>query len=291
MKALFDIRSSILSTQRHLIPGLLIFFVWSSLQAQTPGLSYQAVIYDADGKAVANQSVQLKFTISRSSDDSSSSDDNELYTETISATTDPSGMVAVTIGTASSTAENFKALSWDGTPKTLKVELSTDRGSSFHQLSENEILYLPQAVGSSTEQTSDFQDITIGGTITDGENSAGSSGDVMTTDGTKIVWKKPTLSWGIREQTSSTYTAKKDDGTILATPESNTAITITLPAITAADNGLVLSVVRSNDYVGNGDTLKVTTSETTPRTFNLNVGYQGLLFQAFSGQWRIIQKL
>ena len=285
MKALFDIRSSILSTQRQLIPGLLILFVWSGLQGQTPGLSYQAVIYDADGKAVANQSVQLKFTIS------SSSDNNELYTETISATTDPSGMVAVTIGTASSTAENFKYLSWDGTPKTLKVELSTDGGSSFHQLSKNEILYLPQAVGSSTEQTSSFTNIEIGGTITDGNNSAGSSGDVMTTDGTKIVWKKPTLSWGISEQTSSTYTAKKDDGTILATPESNTAITITLPAITAADNGLVLSVVRSNDYVGNGDTLKVTTSETTPRTFNLNVGYQGLLFQAFSGQWRIIQKL
>ena len=291
MKALFDIRSSILSTQRQLIPGLLILFVWSGLQGQTPGLSYQAVIYDADGKAVANQSVQLKFTISRSSDDSSSSDDNELYTETISATTDPSGMVAVTIGTASSTAENFKALSWDGTPKTLKVELSTDRGSSFHQLSENEILYLPQAVGSSTEQTSTFTNIEIGGTITDGENSAGSSGDVMTTDGTKIVWKKPTLSWGIREQTSSTYTAKKDDGTILATPSESNAITITLPAIAEADNGLVLSVVRSNDYVGNGDTLKVTTTETSPRTFNLNVGYQGLLFQAFSGQWRIIQKL
>ena len=285
MKALFDIRSSILSTQRQLIPGLLILFVWSGLQGQTPGLSYQAVIYDADGKAVADQDVQLKFTIS------SSSDNNELYTETISATTDPSGMVAVTIGTASSTAENFKYLSWDGTPKTLKVELSTDGGSSFHQLSKNEILYLPQAVGSSTEQTSSFTNIEIGGTITDGNNSAGSSGDVMTTDGTKIVWKKPTLSWGISEQTSSTYTAKKDDGTILATPESNTAITITLPAITAADNGLVLSVVRSNDYVGNGDTLKVTTTETSPRTFNLNVGYQGLLFQAFSGQWRIIQKL
>ena len=285
MKALFDIRSSILSTQRQLIPGLLILFVWSGLQGQTPGLSYQAVIYDADGKAVADQDVQLKFTIS------SSSDNNELYTETISATTDPSGMVAVTIGTASSTAENFKNLSWDGTPKTLKVELSTDDGTNFHELSENEILYLPQAVGSSTEQTSTFTNIEIGGTITDGENSAGSSGDVMTTDGTKIVWKKPTLSWGISEQTSSTYTAKKDDGTILATPSESNAITITLPAIAEADNGLVLSVVRSNDYVGNGDTLKVTTSETTPRTFNLNVGYQGLLFQAFSGQWRIIQKL
>ena len=285
MKALFDIRSSILSTQRQLIPGLLILFVWSGLQGQTPGLSYQAVIYDADGKAVADQDVQLKFTIS------SSSDNNELYTETISATTDPSGMVAVTIGTASSTAENFKYLSWDGTPKTLKVELSTDDGTNFHELSENEILYLPQAVGSSTEQTSTFTNIEIGGTITDGENSAGSSGDVMTTDGTKIVWKKPTLSWGISEQTSSTYTAKKDDGTILATPSESNAITITLPAIAEADNGLVLSVVRSNDYVGNGDTLKVTTSETSPRTFNLNVGYQGLLFQAFSGQWRIIQKL
>jgi hypothetical protein len=113
----------------------------------------------------------------------------------------------------------------------------------------------------------------------------------MTTDGTKIVWKKPTLSWSIQEQTSSTYTAGIEDGTVLATPSNNSAITITLPSITAADNGTVLSVIRSNDYQGNGDNLTVKTSETIPRTFNLNVGYQGLLFQAFGGEWRIIQKL
>lgn len=285
MKTLFDIKRHFLSTQSRLLTCLLTFCVWNSLQGQTPGLSYQAVIYDADGKAVASQSAQLKFTIHKSSDNS------ELYAETIATTTDANGMVAVTIGTATASAENFKTLSWDGTPKTLTVELSTDDGANFHQLSKDEILYLPQTVGPANEQNTSFTNIKIGGTITDGENSAGSSGDVMTTDGTKIVWKKPTLSWGIREQKSSTYTATKDDGTILATPAENTTITITLPAITAADNGLVLSVVRSNDYEGKGDRLTVTTSETSPRTFNLNVGYQGLLFQAFGGQWRIIQKL
>lgn len=262
-----------------------LLFGFSCMQAQTPGLSYQAVIHDDNNEVVANQNVQLKFTISRSSDDS------ELYAETISTNTDAHGMVAVTVGTALSSAENFKALSWDGTPKKLKIELSTDGGSTFYELGEQEILYLPQAVDSSGEQTSTFQNITIGGTITDGDNSIGTSGDVMTTDGNKIVWKKPTLSWSIQEQNSSTYTAEKDDGTILATPSNNTAITITLPVITTDDNGIVLSVVRSNDYQGTGDTLKVTTSEASPRTFNLNVGYQGLLFQAFGGQWRIIQKL
>jgi hypothetical protein len=262
-----------------------LLFGFSFIQAQTPGLSYQAVIHDSNNEVVANQNVQLQFTIS------SSNDDIELYTETISTTTDIGGMVAVTIGTASSNAVNFKSLSWDGTPKKLRVELSTDDGSTFHELGEQEILYLPQAVDSSNEQTSTFQNITINGTITDGDNSVGSNGDVMTTDGTKIVWKKPTLSWSIQEQTSSTYTAGIEDGTVLATPSNNSAIMITLPSITAADNGTVLSVIRSNDYLGNGDNLTVKTSETIPRTFNLNVGYQGLLFQAFGGEWRIIQKL
>lgn len=285
MNALTHILQSLLTNSSRITIIVCLLFGLSCIQAQTPGLSYQAVIHDGDNAVVANQNVQLKFTINRSSDDS------ELYAETISTTTDVSGMVAVTVGTASSSAENFKALSWDGTPKKLKIELSTDGGSAFYELGEQEILYLPQAVDSSGEQTSTFQNITIGGTITDGDNSAGSNGDVMTTDGTKIVWKKPTLTWGIMEQTSSTYTAEKGDGTILATPLNNTAITITLPVITVDDNGIVLSVVRSNDYQGTGDTLKVTTSEASPRTFNLNVGYQGLLFQAFGGQWRIIQKL
>lgn len=285
MNVLTYILQCLLTSPSRLTIVVCLLFGFSCIQAQTPGLSYQAVIHDDNNEVVANQNVQLKFTISRSSDDS------ELYAETISTNTDAYGMVAVTVGTASSSAENFKTLSWDGTPKKLKIELSTDGGSTFYELGEQEILYLPQAIDSSGEQTSTFQNITIGGTITDGDNSAGSNGDVMTTDGTKIVWKKPTLSWSIQEQNSSTYTAEKDDGTILATPSNNTAITITLPVITTDDNGIVLSVVRSNDYQGTGDTLKVTTSEASPRTFNLNVGYQGLLFQAFGGQWRIIQKL
>ena len=285
MIALAHMLQCLLTNSSRLTIFVYLLFGFSCIQAQTPGLSYQAVIHDDSNEVFANQNVQLKFTITRSSDDS------ELYAETISTTTDVGGMVAVTVGTASSSAENFKVLSWGGTPKRLKVELSTDGGSTFHELGEQEILYLPQAVDSSSEQTSTFERITISGTITDGDNSAGSNGDVMTTDGTKILWKKPALSWSIREQTSSTYTAEKDDGTILATPSNSTAITITLPVITVDDNGIVLSVVRSNDYQGIGDTLKVTTSEVSPRTFNLNVGYQGLLFQAFGGQWRIIQKL
>jgi hypothetical protein len=200
-------------------------------------------------------------------------------------------MVAVSIGTAFDRADDFLALSWDGTPKTLKVEVSTDGGLNFNELSEDDILYLPQASSSSDGQSSTFTNIDVSGTINDGNDSVGVNGDVMTTDGTKIIWKKPTLSWSIQEQTASSYTANKNDGTILAKPTSGNAITITLPAIDNDDNGTVISVVRSNNYLGSGDTLKIITSELSPRTFNLNVGYQGLLFQAFGGQWRIIQKL
>jgi hypothetical protein len=268
----------------HCLGFLLCILVYSNLEAQTPGLSYQALVYDDDNKAVASQSIQLKFTIK---DNTSSI----LYSETITETTDTHGMVAVSIGTALNKANAFLALSWDGTPKTLKVEVSTDSGLNFHDLSEDDILYLPQASSSSDGQSSTFTNIDVSGTITDGNDSVGVNGDVMTTDGTKIIWKKPTLSWSIQEQTASSYTANKNDGTILAKPTSGNAITITLPAIDNDDNGTVISVVRSNNYLGSGDTLKIITSEPSPRTFNLNVGYQGLLFQAFGGEWRIIQKL
>lgn len=126
----------------HCLGFLLCILIYSNLEAQTPGLSYQALVYDDDNNAVASQSIQLKFTIK----DNTSS---ELYSETITETTDAHGMVAVSIGTALDRADDFLALSWDGTPKKLKVELSTDDGSTFHELGEQEILYLPQAVDSS----------------------------------------------------------------------------------------------------------------------------------------------
>lgn len=76
----------------HFLSFFFCVFLCSNLEAQTPGLSYQAVVHDNNNKAVASQSIQLKFTIK----DNSS---YELYSETITETTYAHGMVAVSIGT------------------------------------------------------------------------------------------------------------------------------------------------------------------------------------------------
>jgi hypothetical protein len=147
MNAPTHILQTLLTNCTKLAIIVCFLFGLSFVQAQTAGLSYQAVIYNNENEAVASQSARLKFTIL------DSSDGTELYREMIDANTDHNGMVTATIGTATYKANDFKSLSWDGTPKTLKVEMSIDGGSSFHELSEQEILYLPQVVDSSTGQT------------------------------------------------------------------------------------------------------------------------------------------
>ena len=102
MNVLTYILQCLLTSPSRLTIVVCLLFGFSCIQAQTPGLSYQAVIHDDNNEVVANQNVQLKFTISRSSDDS------ELYAETISTNTDNSDgtfTLTYTDGTSFTTAD------------------------------------------------------------------------------------------------------------------------------------------------------------------------------------------
>ena len=45
----------------HCLGFLFWILIYSNLEAQTPGLSYQALVYDDEDNAFASQSIQLKF--------------------------------------------------------------------------------------------------------------------------------------------------------------------------------------------------------------------------------------
>lgn len=107
-------------------------FAWS----QTPGLSYQAVITDTENAPLVNTDLNFRFTIN-------DGNNTPLFTELISLSTDAYGMVSTSIGTDPSSAANFSSLIWDGTAKSLAIEVDFLDNNGYVPLDEQHILYLP----------------------------------------------------------------------------------------------------------------------------------------------------
>lgn len=128
-----------------LIVGILFSL---TLQAQTDGISYQAVILnpdsqqipgeDAPGTVLVETLVSLRFTIQNEGGIT-------VYQEILETMTDQYGMVNVFIGTGEAgTATQFNQIDWDGTRKSLFVELDiNNRGFQF--ISQQELTFIPEA--------------------------------------------------------------------------------------------------------------------------------------------------
>ncbi|MGB0199514.1 MAG: hypothetical protein ACPF80_05730, partial [Flavobacteriaceae bacterium] len=129
---------------------LAVLFLGTLAFAQTPGISYQAVILDDSGiqapgynlgqMPLANADVDLKFTITN--------DDGTLYVEEFTdVTTDENGMVSLIIGVdmGNPIMGSFSEIDWDGTPKDLQVEIDTpnDNNGYLSMGDPQPIIYIP----------------------------------------------------------------------------------------------------------------------------------------------------
>ena len=141
-------------------------FAWS----QTPGLSYQAVITDTENAPLVNTDLNFRFTIN-------DGNNTPLFTELISLSTDAYGMVSTSIGTDPSSAANFSSLIWDGTAKSLAIEVDFLDNNGYVPLDEQHILYLP-ATGLQGEKGDK------GDPGADGEDGVGISTTTNNDDGT-----------------------------------------------------------------------------------------------------------
>lgn len=147
------------------------------LSGQSHGITYQAVIIDADaqeipgfdiaGNYMPDQALTVRFTI-----------ENEAgtieYQEEQSTTTDKFGMITVTIGMGNVTSLSpgvFTAIDWDGTPKNLRVEIClSESAGDFTELSFQTLYFVPYAF---------HRNITATGTMNiDGASTLNSSLDV-----------------------------------------------------------------------------------------------------------------
>jgi hypothetical protein len=156
---------------------LIILTAVLKLSGQDHGITYQAVIIDADaqeipgvditGNYLPNQALSVRFTIQ---------DENQIieYQEIQSTTTDKYGMINLTIGSGTTTTSSpviFTGIDWDGMPKDLRVEISIgESGTDFTELSFQPLYFVPYAF---------HRNITATGTmIIDGASTLNSSLEV-----------------------------------------------------------------------------------------------------------------
>ncbi|MEJ5317439.1 MAG: hypothetical protein WHS63_10560 [Tenuifilum sp.] len=121
---------------------LLLFMVVAiTTAAQQPaGFSYQAVLRNSSGQVLANQNVTLRLSIT-SSDGSTT-----YYAERHAVNTGPYGLVGLTVGEGTPLSGSLGEVPWGSNETRLKVELSTDGGSTFSSLGSQRIQPVPMAV-------------------------------------------------------------------------------------------------------------------------------------------------
>ncbi|MGJ8665004.1 MAG: hypothetical protein ACSHW7_01440 [Patiriisocius sp.] len=100
------------------------------------GINYKALIKDADGDVVANQTITVQFSIIEGLA-------TPVYQETHNPTTDANGIIIVNIGEGTVDSGNFVAINWGANDHYLNVQVDT--GDGLTNLGTTEFKSVPYA--------------------------------------------------------------------------------------------------------------------------------------------------
>jgi hypothetical protein len=125
------------------IAFLLIAFFFAQLSmAQAPEkFNYQAVVRDAGGTPVKNQSISLRVSILQGS-----ASGTTLYQETHTLTSNGSGIITATIGGGTVVSGSMSGIGWSSNAHFIKIEADPAGGSSYSLLSNNQLLSVPYSL-------------------------------------------------------------------------------------------------------------------------------------------------
>jgi len=120
---------------------LLFGFLTIGLFAQVPQkMSYQAVIRDASGVLVANQTVGVEISILQGAVDGPS-----VYTETHTPFTNANGLVSIEIGIGT-TEDDFSAIDWSANNYFIKNQVDIEGGTNYTISGTSQLLSVPYAM-------------------------------------------------------------------------------------------------------------------------------------------------
>ena len=153
---------------------LLAMLITTLSLAQAPQtMSYQAVIRDASGNLITEQEIGMKISILKGT-----ADGMEVYTETMTPTTNKNGLVSIEIGVEA----GFADIDWSDGPYFLKTETDPEGGMSYTISGTNQLLSVPYALHAKSAET-----VTGGITETDPVYSGSEAANIDATDITNLI--------------------------------------------------------------------------------------------------------
>ena len=171
---------------------LLVFISIQFSQSQVPqSFNYQAVVRDASGNPLNNQSVAVIISIHQST-----MDGTEVFTETHSVSTNDFGLINLKIGTVNSAA--FALIDWGNGPYFIKVNVNGT------ELGGMQVLSVPYALHAKTAES-------LIGTITESDPIYGVSVASAITEADTTNWNTA-HDWG--NHSSENYLKTEIDGSV-----------------------------------------------------------------------------
>ena len=126
--------------KKLLLPLMLVGCILHVL-AQTPqGLSYQAVVRDAEGQPVAEQLVGVRLSLQN--EDASVTH----YAESHFVETSPLGVVTLTVGEGTPVSGEFSTVPWSEGGVYLMVEVDPSGGESYVEMGVTKLQAVPYAL-------------------------------------------------------------------------------------------------------------------------------------------------
>ncbi len=124
----------------------LLFFVFLFINgfsqvAPPEAFNYQALARDNAGNILANQSVSFRMSILKTSVTGT-----VVYSEIHGVTTDPYGLVTLTIGTGGVVSGVFADIDWSADSYFFKTEFDQNGGLNFQLMGTSQLLSVPYAL-------------------------------------------------------------------------------------------------------------------------------------------------
>ena len=183
---------------KKLITLLCLTTLSVTLLSQSPRMfNYQAVVRDASGQTIVNQTVNVQMSILQYT-----ADGTALYVERFLPVTNDYGLINLAIGTGTVQSGSFAGIDWSDGPYFIKTEVDPDGGTSFTELGTSMLLSVPYALYSSKSGTWSelgdnifYEDGKVGIGTTNPFNLLEVKGIIGAQDGNSDNWNEA-YSWG-----------------------------------------------------------------------------------------------
>nr|WP_298988798.1 DUF1566 domain-containing protein [uncultured Polaribacter sp.] len=129
---------------------LVSFLLFSTtFLAQTPQeFTYQAIVRDASGNLLTNQSVGVQLSILKTSASGSA-----VFVETHSVTTNINGLITLNIGTGNSISGSMVGINWSSDSYYIKSEIDITGGTNYTISGTSKLVSVPYALHAKTSGT------------------------------------------------------------------------------------------------------------------------------------------